>query len=688
VVSGGFRTLSRPEVRDRSDSLCMLSTLLACPEPRRLVSLSRLPSVVLIAILIFSWLVSALTSSVLSPFAPPDERHHYSYVKYVAEHPTEFPPRYERMTTQGGDINHLMHPPLYYQLMAIPYWMSHLDQELTVVGRQTDSDGALSTRAMIAVLRTASLVLVAGYLVGLYLLLRYVVAVRLIPAWAAVLAGACLALVPGFTFIAAALNNDVLALTVTPFLLLFAIRFARDVRRRDLYSLVLFAAAAVLTKATLWVLVAFVAVVATARWLTASPDDRQDGTGRVRAGLGRIRPRSPGDWFVATGALLGVVAALVQVVVTWARYGSPQPRPPDVFGTEALQSTVWASAGSTSIEPLGVLEFSHWALTLMYRSLFGIFSHTERFYAQNPSRLMYVMMTITLIASIVAVVRLSRNRAFSDWLAAGLIGLWVVFLLVFLYRSRTTYHQLGTFGVHGRYTAGYIHALVLGTLGVFSRTVVTSRHRWWRVGAWAGFGVVTLVLVILFAHPFYYLSRTHELHARTNVASLVEGEAARLGMSPVDLVAVTPQRFVENGSDHRGRGFLPEPRFLMAWSNSTVVGPINLAHDLRCVEIWVYGEGDKAWGRNSTMEISVVASSAEVSELFADESIVSRRVDLPAHPEVVRVLLDVGDYEGDAALVAIRHTNVAVEGPPLVGWLGPSTRVVELFAAYSRPSSC
>ncbi|MBW3666571.1 MAG: hypothetical protein KY394_03140, partial [Actinobacteria bacterium] len=165
---------------------------------------------------------------------------------------------------------------------------------------------------------------------------------------------------------------------------------------------------------------------------------------------------------------------------------------------------------------------------------------------------------------------------------------------------------------------------------------------------------------------------TAELHERMAVAERVRIEAEALGMSEVQLEAVSPEQFVNHGTGIRG-GTLPGPRFLMDWTEATVAGPVYLSGE--SLALWVYGRGDEAWGEPAVLEVGLAGQAAPAAT-----------VTLPRRPEVAEVVLAAGGL--DDATLQIRHTNVGADSPRLVEWFWPRTRVVHLFSAYAGSVDC
>lgn len=629
-----------------------------------------------IAILILSFLVTAITSALLPPRSGPDERHHYSYVKYMAENPFQFPPRFERIFTDDGDRNHLMHPPLYYQLMSIPYRIIDVDRSLTSVGREADTYGRVSSQAMIPLLRSASLAFVVLHLAGLFLLLGYLVGAGVLRAWAAPVAAACLSLVPAFTFIRGTLNNDALAMAIWPFLALALARYFLEESRPQLYVAVLLTSAAALTKPTLWILVATIAIFVTAtvvlRALRAARSDGSRGITRVAAQCwSAVRPSS-----VRQGLLFGSAVTSVGLVVFYLatmqlRYGSMHPFPSAVYDFEPTGSR-------TQLPPTTPLEFTSWSLSLLFRSLFGILGQHERIYPSNPGRLVQVIALLALVSLALGAWRLvtKRRRADNrlDRLALFLLIPGLLFIASFLVRGWTDYHTRSHISAQGRYLIGYVDLWVIGTLALAGRTITTARVA---ASRWAARVLATLVAVALlwlFVDPLYYLARTNTLHNRMRITDRVESAAIQHGLDPIEMAAVSPDRFVAFGAD--------PPVFRMAYANSTIRGPVALGGE-RCVEVWIYARGDTAWREPARLDVRVVPLGS-----ITGPEVTSTRVSLPPHREVVGATLK-HSLTSDEGTLVISHANHGVHASALLQWFWPRARSgVTIYQVYAGPVEC
>lgn len=647
------------------------------PEQRRM---SRPVAVAVVAVLAVSGLSTALTSAVLTARDAPDERHHYTYVQHLARHPLQFPPRYEEIRSDRRDPNHLIHPPLYYQLMAIPYSLLDVERQLTEPVRTLDRYGLVSSFVAIAPLRTASLIFAVIHLIGLYLLLRELVSMRVLPGWGAVLVAACVALVPAFVFIAGTLNNDALVLAIWPFLVLATFRFLRDPRPANAYLATALTAAAVLTKATLWWL-ALVCALAVAVRAVLAVEFRGRPVGEiVRRVRTSLSPVSTGEWVLLGVAVVVAAAATTELAVRAIRYGAIQPPYHVVFGLPMEESQFYrVPEGGVATKSFS--EFVALYAPLTARTLFGVITHGERVFPLHPGRFAQVVGLLLVLTLLLVAWRLLRGRQAVDWIAAGLFAVVLAYLVLVLVKAFRAYHGFGHFGAQGRYYIGYLDLWVVALVSSLARVRSMARSVWGRRALAALTVCVGAVMLWLFVRPFDYLSRTTELHHRAQVAKRVEALATRRGLSPVPLEAVEPEGFVLNGSG-LGEGHLPSPRFLLAWRGSTLSGTVETG-GTSCIEIWVYGMGDRAWGENSELELRLAPTlGAEALLPCADAT-----VELPPRPEVASVVLAAAGME--RGVLTVKARNVRAPAPwPLFEELWVRSRVPQVFAVYAGAASC
>ena len=634
----------------------------------------------MIALLALSFVVTALTSSVLrTPLGGPDESAHYSYVRHMAENPLEFPPRFEDQRSGDGELNHLVHPPLYYQLMAVPYWILDVERQLTSVGLDADPYGGLSGPEVIPPLRAASLSLVLVHLVGLYLLLAYLVRRSVLPGWGAVLAAAALGLVPGFTFIAGTLNNDVLALAIWPFLVLAAVRYFFDNDRKNVYIALLLAALGALTKATLWPLIllfgAGILGIQIARALRPADGATTGGRLSIASRLWRgVRPLSTSEWawFVVAAGFAAV--AVFYFSSMYVRYGAFQPSYTTVYGL-APEDSQFRNIPEGGIVERSPLEFSMSATKLLFRSLFGILGQTERIYDPNPEHFAHLIIALTAVGVVLAIYGLAKRRGSEFrrsrvWLASAFMATSLVFMAVFLLRSFARYHEHGYYGVQGRYLIGYIDLWLIGLIALAWLTFRGTRTGWSRTIAGLVTAAIAVAIVWAFVDPFFYLHRTQELADRIEIDRLVPEEANSRGMNEEVMRPVAPQEFIDEGSD---------PPLSMSWSEARVEDTVALGTS-GCLEVWLYGDGTDAGGEAPVLEIGLKESGG-------DEYSVLDRVEVPAGIDVAQLIVahDASAPEGE---LSITHTNLEAHQSPLLEWFTPRSRPYVLLGAYTRAAEC
>lgn len=643
--------------------------------------MSRPATTGVVVILLLSGLMTALSSAVVSPRSAPDERHHYAYVKHVANQPLQFPPRLEQIRTDLGDPNHLIHPPLYYQLMAIPYALLDVERQLTELGRELDRYGMVSSTVAIPALRSASLLFAALHLVGLYLLIRDLVITGTMPAWGGVLAAACSALVPGFIFIAGTLNNDVLAMAVWPFLVLATIRFLREGNYVDVCLATALTAIAILTKATLWLLALCCAAAVVVRLVMFAGQARERRLSEIaRSVWTRFAPTTLREWMLFASVFVAVLAALVVLADRLIRYDSLQPPYHVVFGIP-IEESKFHRMPEGGFEERSPLEFVDLYFPLAMRSLFGVVGHDERLFSPHPERLGEALMALSVLAVLVTLWRLVRlPRDAAGWLAAGMLGVSLLYVILLLTMAFESYERYGHFGVHGRYFIGYLDLWILGLVIVLGRARETAGSWWGRTATRLLSSVVAAVLALLFVHPFYYLSRTTEFHARAGIPRRIKTEASDRGLTLVALEPVAPTQFVRGGRRH-AKDLLPNPRFVMAWRGSRLVGTVDTGGG-SCVEVWLYGIGERAWGENSKLAVRLAPGVDEESPPCADAVL-----ELPPRPEVVRSVLAAPQLERSVLIVEARNVRAPARWHLLDKWWLRS-RVPHLFAVYAGPAVC
>lgn len=618
----------------------------------------------LTAILFLSGLITALSSALIPVGSAPDEIQHYSYVQYVANNPLDFPPHFEDILTGHGKPNHLIHPPLYYQIMAIPYSLMSPESQLTAVGRSIDDAGGTLTReAVIPPLRSASLSIFIVHLIGIYCLINYLISTNLVKPWLGLLAAACLTHVPAVTVIGGTLNNDVLVLAIWPYLATNSLKFWHLPTSSRLYLLSILVSASILTKATLWFAAAAVVAVV---FLSM----RRDWIHRATFGsVGFLRHfwnvSKPSTRLGVTGATLSILAstaALASLVTRLTRYGELQPGYATVFGLSPNESKFFA--GGPPEVPLGPLEFSSWGMSLTLRSLYGVLTHDDRIYVQNPDRFFQVVVAISTIALVFAAWRLMQDpsdRAVR--IALAFMSFALLFTLVFLIRAYGGYHENGRFAAQGRYFFVCYGGWVIAVSIVLSRRPkVRKPSKIWVSGfATILYSFCIVSLIFLFVRPLFYLNNTTQIHRAAGVSSTVDDVAKQLGFKRVELQALAPQSLIDKG--RKNDRMLPSPRWIVAWSDSKFIGDVTADE---CIEVWIYALGNVVWREPARLSASLESGDEEV-------------IDIASNPEVHEVVL-----QGTGDLL-LEHVNFESDGPQFSERVWPENRIVDLLDVYSRP---
>lgn len=686
-------------------------------EPRdiseKTTPMSRPVSMAIIAILATSTIISLLIGSVLSTLHGPDERHHYSYIKHVAENPLPYPPRLEAIRTattsdtitselaHEGDRNHLRHPPLYYYLMAIPYRMLAPENHVPEIADQLDRHGGVSMRWGIPPLRAASILFSALWAFGTFWLLHHLVRRTWLRQWAAVVFALCSSFVPAYTFISGTLNNDALSLAVWPFLALSVFRFVEDGRRSDGFQTVLLCGIAVLTKASLWPL-AFSAATALVlvAWIRLKRKNQgSETTPTVAASLRSIAPRTPTDYWWFSGAVATTMLVIAYVVATIGRYGSLLPSTSDVYSQPLGNTTpamipaaqpMGSGGGGTDNEGAATgdqrqsrLGFAIWWFGLAVRSLFGILSHGDKIYPANHDRIAQLLILMTAAAFLVIVYRIvsgNRNSILRPTAAAWM--LLTASAYVFL-ASQTQYDRFFTTGhvaAQGRYLIGYVDIWLLGFLLVLSRPPSDHLRSRVRSGLMAAPKVaMSAILIVLFVNPLLFLSQSTDPYRDLGIESLVRSEARYHGFEVLDLKAVTPPRFVEHGV--HPAAVPPEGSFTMAWHQSELAS-VQEFPGSGCIDLWVHAWGSRAWGEDAKLSVASIVHSEGRDEVLDVEAL-----RLPSQPEVGTARLDARSA-GESVRLSLRFENARVEAPTIVHRFWPQGRSIELIEVYYRNVKC
>lgn len=566
-----------------------------------------------IVVLATSFLISIYVALTAEPRSGPDERHHYSRIQYTARHPMQFPPRLESLETQG-EPNHLMHPPLYYTLMAFAYHSLRVDQILTPLGVEFDSGGQVSGVAASRALRSFSLILTAVHLLGMY---AVVVALRqrdLISGLGSLFVLATATLLPAQTYIAGVLNNDVLGLALYPLLLLTTLRLTERRGLAEVAQFVTVVSAIGLTKATLWplALAAALTVVCFHLVLVHLGDRHEDQATRGNRVVGHAGASAPA-WLILALGSAAVTAAYFTLMLF--QYGSLQPNFADVYGLSAEERQRKFFVGPPD-DPMSRGQLGMARLVFVARSSIGILSHTARIYHLWPE----VLVVVFFLGSILAISgtyfvvspwrsentlssRLHVNGRTAFYLFNAITPLF--FALFFALRNYDGYLESGYFAGQGRYFLGYLalwaiaiamasHAFVKSCLG---NLILAGRLR----PVLAGVGVTALFGFIWAIQPALYLqSPQAPLSRQMAVESRLESELLARDYSAVRVAPVSPDRFRNSDS------------LAMNWRNSRAEAHIIVNGDESCLSFVLMARGDTKQGEPSRLLVELTADDGAV----------------------------------------------------------------------------
>lgn len=565
-----------------------------------------------IGMLALSFLLSVYVSLTAEPLSGPDERHHYSRIQDAARNPYEFPPRLEALETQG-EANHLMHPPLYYSLMAFAYHFLRVDQILTPIGVEFDSGGQISGVASSRALRSFSLILSALHLMGMY---AVIVALRqrdLISDLGSLFILTIATLLPAGTYIAGVLNNDVLGLALYPLLLLTTLKLTERRGLVEVAQFVTVISAIGLTKATMWPLALTAALVVVCLQLVLFYFGGRGENQATHATRGLRRSRfSAAAWLILALGSAAVTSAYF--MLTLLRYESFQPGYSDVYDLSTEQRQQKFFVGPPD-EPMSRGELGTARLVRVARSSVGILSHTTRIYHLWPEMLVLVFFVGSIFTIAVihfAVSQWRTDDVFSPVLQRhGKTAFYVytavtplLFALIFALRNYEGYLESGYFAGQGRYFLGYFtlwaislamasHALV----ELFFRDLV-SPDKWRPIVA--GMGVTLLFGVIWAIQPVLYLqSPGTPLDRQMVVESRLESELLERGFSAARVTPVSPDRF--RNSDALD----------MNWRNSRAEAHIIVSGDA-CLSFVLMARGDTKQGEPSRMTVELTGDDGSV----------------------------------------------------------------------------
>ncbi len=665
------------------------------------------------AILVVAALLTSLSGSIASPRTAPDERHHYSYIKYVADHFGEFPIDYASMfTDRPTDPNHLKHPPLYYYLLAGVYLLVEPDRQFTEVGRECVPYGSRETsRVIIPVLRSASQFLAFVGLLGVYLLVRHFVRIGLLHAWLAVPATALMVLPPVSLYTGGSLNNDVMLLTLWPYITLYCSRYFLEGDRQAFWVSVFLLAAGVLSKATLWMFVLGFGLLLCGRLFW-------EVRGRWRAGrlqqlpaptapVPQLRDRAGlFAWRIAAIALCVVV--IIHLGTNLARYGAVQPSYSRVHDIAKERSKFYQVPADGHIPPKSYTEMAELCATNILRSTNGILGHAERLYRHNNRQIAYlfgVSLLLVFASSFGFFLRArpvtsTASRAVPgpapcphrrDGGATGaklLVGAYLVlvavYFLYFVYRNHHAYHTINRYAAHGRYFFGYLQLLILSMF-----IMAGSRRRGGgRIRAalhWGPASVGLLGLFVVLFDPFCYTRRTVEFYLRSDMPTVIAERLEVEGFAKVEIDRSWPRKLLAKGYRKRPKNRLPSYHRLH-WRGSTLAGEIDVSGvegDVLEVLLWV--RGDTAFGEDARLGVGICEVIEKGNRTSPDSAALRATVEADDTIETYRVCIPLTASDIGRRLVFVRLLNqAAVDEGSFLGRWWPRTRSPAVFGVYYR----
>ncbi len=435
------------------------------------------------------------TSTSVPARAAPDERHHFALVVFFVEHDLLDFDR-EHVRTDRHDFNHLSHPPFYYYLVARA---ARIVFPALGPGFFSAERGTFlaQSESWVHVFRLSSIILFTPiYLFGVYLCLRTLISSRICTVPASLALFLLWSFLSSRLMAAAVLSSDAMSMAAWPWLLYVVLcAFQGPTNPRWYYFSAVFAVTlAMMAKATLFPLIAIVAVVglygATAAPL-GSPSWRRLQFVLAEIGAARI------------GAGLAVVSIpLASIVVDYARYGSIAPPfylvYPDVdpeakfFNQTLLQ------------HPLGFWRLSFEIIDRMWRSTIGVYGHKFNYTTGTGplTGLLYLGCVAAVGAAAAIGCVLSRGDGRQAWLViATTSGAYVLFVALFLVQMYQMHVSRGHFAAQGRYTIGYFEMSLLSMVALGERLIYHGRALSRRpraaisTGVYLTIGALTVLLI-------------------------------------------------------------------------------------------------------------------------------------------------------------------------------------------------
>ena len=541
----------------------------------------------LIIILAVSGLLVASTSVLTPTGLYPDERAHFGYAYGIYQQNLD--PLFDRtkILTDGTEYNHLRHPPAYYFLAAGAMAILKLDKDLANSTLSSSKYYRQVTRTLIPPLRITSLALYLVHIFAVYYLLCYLVSASMLTRTTAIFVALLVLFIPSRTFIAGAVSNDALSITVWPLIALFGIKMLREPSIGSFLLLGSFAAIAALTKLTVAIVAIPIVGAVLAKLLI-------DAFFRWRAGTTikseiSSQLRKIGSYEIL--CLLFFIFAIGSFSIYYGnmliKYGSPSVSYTRIYdlgpGENKFHNTIPPS--QAEIEKTSALDIAVRVVKGSWSSTTGIFGHYQIYYDGNTNRELLLVSAGILISVIPLLVFLFHDRGIAarEAILISSVMIFTMFLFYAIWSSWVYkgWISSGRIALQGRYS---IRALEFGIVGLFVAWggLATSANRTSRV-----LGTVGGVLLFLLLAPAFFKPL---LYARMEENSYFEAK----GPSRLDVTPLRPNWFKKLGFVEKSRRDFHTNYFRFG---SDGVAEVSLPLG-QPVELAIWARGDPALDRS------------------------------------------------------------------------------------------
>jgi len=485
-------------------------------------------------ILLASALITSAIGHTAAPRSMPDERHHYSVIKHIADNFGQFPLDYRAIRTDTkADPNHLVHPPLYHYLIATGYVTFNPDRHFTWAGQSYDRNGSIATStAVIPMLRGFSLFWVFLGLLGTFFLLREAVNRALLSPFTCVLCAIFLSFIATFLYIGGGISNDVMGLVIWPWLILAVIRYMADHNLKAFWGSWFLLGALLLTKASFWVMVLAVGLLL---GLRAMVDLKRSG---LRQWFNQHH-RQWSAWIIAAGAVFLWFLGFIHLKQQWQEHGQLQPSYETVYQIPYSESKFLIANNIENIHPRSEYEIAHLCAKRLTRSLRGNFNHLERTTDPYVTSIFYLS-CLAVFLILAGSLQFWRDKNINSWfksLTAISLILPVLNFVLLLQINFAFYNRTQNIAIEGRYFAGYIHLAIFALFILANHTVKALPNR--KTGSFL-VAVGLLILGGFYIRPMQYFKQSHEIFFQAKMTQIIpkhlktEGYA-RLQVRPENL---------------------------------------------------------------------------------------------------------------------------------------------------------